>query len=188
MFAKMFPVFLAMAAFGQEAAVHEAEHAAVNIAETGCVLSRAKNGETITVQGEVRREPHDLGFDIQGCDLTVLLTFAGNPDNQVSGNELRRDGELRRFHKYTTSFYMGNRKNICIDCMKYGDVEAEITGKLEIASMPPGATKDLYGLLRDQSGKVIGTYGWGHPSPYVPYRLVILSVANVKARKLPPPQ
>ncbi|MGA9071364.1 MAG: hypothetical protein WB424_13960, partial [Terracidiphilus sp.] len=77
---------------------------------------------------------------------------------------------------------------IYIDCMKYGDIEAEITGKLEIASMPPGATRDIYGVLRDQSGKVIGAYGWGHPNPYVPYRLVILSVANVKAKKLRPMQ
>jgi hypothetical protein len=187
MIAKMFPVFLAVAAFGQQTALHEAGHIAVNIAETGCVLSTARSEEVITVQGKFRREPHDNGFDIQGCDITVLLTFAGNSDNHVSGNELRKDGELQRFQKYTMSFYMGNRKNICIDCMKY-DVEAEITGKLEIASVPPGATRDSFGLLRDQSGKVIGTYGWGHPSPYARYRLVILSVANVKAKKLPPPQ
>jgi len=188
MFAKMFPVFLAVAAFGQETVIHETEHNAVNLAETSCVLSTASSGETITVRGKFQREPHDMGFDIEGCDLTVLLTFAGNPDSQVSGKELRRDSELRRFHKYIKPAPMGNRKNMCIDCMKYGDIEAEITGKLEIASIPPGATKDRYGLLRDQSGKVIGTYGWGHPSPYVPYRLVILSVANVKAKKLPPLQ
>lgn len=64
-------------------------------------------------------------------------------------------------------------------------MEAELTGKLEIASMSPGATKDRAGFIRDQSGKIIGQFGWGHPIPFASYRLVIRSVAHVKARKLP---
>jgi hypothetical protein len=181
------PVFLAVTALGQGTAMHEAGHTATSVTETGCVLSTASNGQTITVQGKVRSEPHDMGFDIPGCKETVLLTFAGDQDNKVSGAELRRDGELTRFQKYTSSVYKSTGKNICMDCPKYGDVEAELTGKLEIATVPPGATRDPSGLLRDQSGKFIGTSGWGHPSPFARYRLVILSVAHVKARKLPPP-
>ena len=182
------PVLLAVATFGQDTAMHEAGHTAANVAETGCVLSTASNGQTITVQGKVRSEPHDMGFDISGCNETVLLTFAGSQDNDVSGDTLRRDGELRRFQEYTSSVYKSTGKNICMDCPKFGDVEAELTGKLEIASVPPGATRDPSGLLRDQSGKVIGTSGWGHPSPYARYRLIIESVAHVKAQKLPPPK
>jgi len=74
-----------------------------------------------------------------------------------------------------------------MQCMKYGDVEATLTGKLEIASMPPGTTKDPTGFVRDSSGKIVGTFGWGHPVPFAKYRLVIQSVSDVKARKLPKP-
>jgi len=181
------PVFLIVAASAQDTAMHETRHTATSGTEAGCVLSAVSNGQTITVQGKVRNEPHDLGFDISGCKETVLLTFAGDQDNDVSAEKLRRDGELRRFQKYTSSVYKSTGKNVCMDCSKYGDVEAELTGKLEIANVPSGATRDPSGLLRDQSGKVIGMSGWGHPSPFARYRLVIFSVAHVKARKLPPP-
>ena len=181
------PVLLAVAAFGQDTAMHEAGHTAASVAETGCVLSTASNGQTITVQGTVRRSPHDMGIDIPGCKEIVLLTFAGDQDNKVSGAELRQDGELKRFQKYTRSVYKGTKKNICMDCPKYDDVQAELTGKLEIASVPPGAKRDASGLLWDQSGKFIGSSGWGHPAPFARYRLVIMSAAHVKARKLPPP-
>ena len=71
--------------------------------------------------------------------------------------------------------------------MKYGDVEATLTGKLEFASMPPGTTKDPASLLHDSSGKIVGAFGWGHPVPFAKYRLVIQSVSDLKARKLPKP-
>jgi len=182
------PVLLFVAAFGQDTAMHEAGPTATRVPETRCVLSTASNGQTITVRGKVRSEPHDMGFDIPGCNETVLLTFAGNQDSDVSDEALRHDEALRRFQLYTSSVYKSTGKNICMDCPKYGEVEAELTGKLEIASVPPGATRDPSGLLRDQAGKVIGTSGWGHPGPYARYRLVILCVPHVKAKKLPPPQ
>jgi hypothetical protein len=67
-----------------------------------------------------------------------------------------------------------------MQCMKYGDVEATLTGTLEIASIPPGTTKDPAGFLRDLSGKVVGKWGWGHPVPFAGYRLGIQSVSKVK--------
>jgi len=188
---RIFPVlsvFVAVIAFGQDTAMHEAGHTATSVTESKCVLSTANNGQTLTVRGKARSTAHDLAFDIPGCNETVLLTFAGNQDNDVSATELRRDGELKRFQKYTTSVYMSRGKSNCMDCPKYGDVEAELTGKLEIATMPPGATKDKANFIRDGSGKIIGTFGWGHPGPFAAYRLVIKAVADVKARKLPPPQ
>ncbi len=154
----------------------------------GCVLSTASDGQTLTVKGKVRNGAHDMAFEIPGCDATVLLTFAGYKDSDVSGSELHKDAELRRFQKYTSSVYKSAGKNICMDCAKYADVEAELTGKLQIATMPPGATKDQSGLIRDQSGKIIGQFGWGHPAPFAGYRLVIESVFSVKARKNPPPK
>lgn len=180
-------VFVAVIAFGQDVAMHEAGHTAASVTETACVLSTASNGQTVTVQGTVRQGPHDMGIDIPGCKEIVLLTFAGYQDNDVSGAELRRDRELRRFQKYTGSVYKGTKKNICMGCPKYGDVEGELTGKLEIATVPPGARRDASGLLWDQSGKFIGMLGWGHPTRFARYRLVIVSAAHVKARKLPPP-
>ena len=38
-----------------------------------CILGNAKNGQTITVQGEAVQQPHDLGFRIVGCDDLVLV-------------------------------------------------------------------------------------------------------------------
>lgn len=180
---------LSAIAFGQNEAAHEALHAASLQGDSPrCVLSTASNGQTLTVRGTVRSTAHDMAFDIPGCNETVLLTFAGDKDNDLSISELRQDEELRRFQNYTSSVYKSTGKNICMDCAKYGDVDAELTGKLQIATMPPGATKDKAGLVRDQSGKIIGQFGWGHPAPFAGYRLVIQSVAHVKARKLPRPK
>jgi hypothetical protein len=152
-----------------------------------CALATAKNGQKLTVWGKVRSEPHDMAFDIPGCDQTVLLTYAGAQDNGVSATELHQDAELKRFQEYTTSVYKTTAKNPCMECPRFGDVEASLTGTLEIATMPDGATRDRANFIRDQTGKIIGQYGWGHPGPFAAYRLVIQSVANVKARKLPPP-
>jgi hypothetical protein len=181
-------VFVPMIALGQNTAIHEARHTIASIPESKCVLSTASNEQTLTVRGKARHTAHDLVFDIPGCDETVLLTYAGNQDNNVSSTALRQDGELKRFQKYIISVYMNRGENNCIDCRMYDDVEAELTGKLEIATLPPGATRDKVNFMRDGSGKVIGTFGWGHPGPFASYRLIIQSVADVKAKKLPPPK
>ncbi len=52
--------------------------------DNACVLSTASNGQVITVLGKTVQEPHDLGFEIPGCKETVLLTYAGDQDNEVS--------------------------------------------------------------------------------------------------------
>jgi hypothetical protein len=159
----------------------------VGRSDSACVLATASNGQVITVHGKTVQESHDLGLEIPGCKETVLLTYAGDQDNEVSANELHRDEDLARFQKYTTSTYKSTKKSVCMQCMKYGEVEATLTGKLEIASLPPGTTKDPAGFLRDPSGKVVGRWGWGHPVPFAGYRLVIQSVSNVTARKIPRP-
>lgn len=153
-----------------------------------CILDTAKNGQTITVHGNTIQQPHDLGFGIVGCNYLVVLTYAGDRDTDVTADQLRRDENLKRFQKYTSAVYKSNRKNICVQCMQYGDVEATLTGKLEIATIPPGTTKDQIGFLHDASGKIVGTSGFGHPTRRFKYRLVILSASDVKARKLPKPK
>jgi hypothetical protein len=170
----------------QSEATHEGGHAS-GLNDSGCVLSTATNGQVITAHGKVFSEPHDMGFGIPGCNDSVLLTYAGDRDNDVSADQLRKDENLKQFQNYTSAVYKSKGKSLCMQCMKYGDVEATLTGKLEIASMPPGTTKDPTGFVRDSSGKIVGTFGWGHPVPFAKYRLVIQSVSDVKARKLPKP-
>jgi hypothetical protein len=177
-------VLLSGIVFSRHTHAQEAER---GTGSSACVLSTTRNGQVITVHGEAVQEPHDLAFDIPGCRDAVLLTYAGDTDNQVSASELRRDVQLARFQKYTSSTYSSADKSICMRCMKYGDVEAILTGMLEIASVPPGMTKDPAGFLRDASGKVVGKWGWGHPVPFARYRLVIQSVSEVKARKISRP-
>jgi len=97
---KILPVlsaFLVVIALGQDTATHEAGHATTSATESKCVLSTASNGQTLTVRGRVRNTAHDMAFDIPGCNETVLLTFAGERDNEVSSSELHQDDELRRF-------------------------------------------------------------------------------------------
>jgi hypothetical protein len=153
-----------------------------------CILGTAKDGQTITVQGKAVQQPHDLGFRIVGCDDLVIVTYAGDRDTDVPADHLRRDENLKRFQEYTSAVYKSTKKDICVQCMQYGDVEATLTGKLEIATIPPGTTKDQMGFLHDASGKVVGTSGFGHPTRMFKYRLVVVSVADAKARKLPKPE
>lgn len=176
-------LFLPIVAVSQDGAAHGATEST----ESKCVLATARNGQTLTVKGGARSTAHDLVFDIPGCGDTVLLTFAGEEGSGLSSSELRQDKELKRFKKYTNSVYESKGSNICMACAKYGDVEAELTGKLDVAQMPSGSTKDLLGFIRDGSGKIIGKFGWGHPVPFASYRLVIQSVTDVKAKKLSNP-
>src|SRR5947199_1271163 len=74
-------------------------------AQSGCLLSMASNGQVITLQGKVIQEPHDLAFDVPGCKEMILLTFAGDQDNDVNASKLRRDENLKRFRRYTRSTY-----------------------------------------------------------------------------------
>jgi hypothetical protein len=161
---------------------------AQNQSDATCILGTAKSGQTITVQGKAVQQPHDLGFRVVGCDDLVILTYAGDQDTDVTADRLRKDENLKRFQEYTSAVYKSTKKDICLQCMQYGDVEATLTGKLEIATIPSGTTKDQMGFLHDASGKVVGTSGFGHPTRMFKYRLVIVSVADAKARKLPKPE
>jgi hypothetical protein len=152
-----------------------------------CILATATDGQSITLRGKTAQEPHDLVFDIEGCGDAVVLTYAGYPDNKVNADQLRQDESLKRFQKYTTATYKSGGENICMECMKYRDVAATLTGKLEIATVPAGTTKDQSGFLHDASGKIVGTSGFGHPTPMFKYRLVIFSASDVKATKQPKP-
>ena len=129
-----------------------------------------------------------MAFDVDGCNDTVLATFAGYADSGVPSSQLNNDREMKRFIKYTSSEYRSRRSHICEGCAKYGDVKAELTGILQVATMPPGATKNNLGFIRDSRGKYLGIYGWGHPVPFAKYRIIIESVRDAEARRLPRPK
>jgi len=152
-----------------------------------CVLNTAKDGDTLTVHGEALQQPHDLAFAIEGCKDLVILAYAGDRDSGVAADQLQKSESLKQFQKYTSSTYKSRGKNICMQCMKYGDVKAALTGRLQVATVPAGTTKDNFGFLHDASGKVVGTSGFGHPTRRFKYRLVIISAADVTAHKLPRP-
>lgn len=149
-----------------------------------CVLDTTADGSLITVRGEAVQQSHDLAFSIQGCGDLVLLAYAGDQDSGVAASQLQKSDSLKRFQQYTTSTYKNHGNNVCIDCMKYGDVGATLTGRLQVATIPAGMTKDSFGFLHDASGNVVGTSGFGHPTRHFKYRLVIMSAKSVKARKL----
>jgi hypothetical protein len=153
-------------------------------ASAQCVLDTAMDGKTITVVGEAVQEPHDLGFRVIGCADLVILAYAGDQDTDMTAAQLRRDKKFKQFQKYTSAVYKGDKENICLECPQYSGVKATLSGKLEIASIPTGTTKDDMGLLHDASGRVVGTSGFGHPTRIFKYRLVVFSVVDVQARKL----
>lgn len=160
-----------------------------NFAESQeCPLSNARDRQILTVRGTERSEPHDMAFEIPGCDETVLATIAGYSDSDMPASNLPMDANMKRFLKYTNSEYKSPKNHFSIGCMKYGDVQATVTGEIQIATMPPGATKDPRGFMHDSSGKFLGIYGWGHPVPFARHRLIIESVIEATARRAPRPK
>jgi hypothetical protein len=154
--------------------------------QADCVLSSYTNGQTVTLQGTVVDGPHDMLFSIPGCRDAVVLAY-GETTEESQNREAHPNRNLKLFQKYTSAAYKGTKKHPCESCPMY-KVEAALTGKLEIATIPPGTTKDSLGVLHDASGKVVGKWGgWGHPIPFAGYRLVVFSAADVKANKLPSP-
>jgi hypothetical protein len=124
---------------------------------------------------------------VRGCGDRVVLAYAGDPDTGVPSERLRRDRNFARFKKYIGATYKSTGKELCMQCSKY-DVEATFTGRFDVAAIPEGLKKDNLGFLHDESGKIVGKAGFGHPAPVYKYRLVIESVSDVVARKLPDPR
>jgi len=151
-----------------------------------CALANAKNGQHVTLNGEIKSTAHDLLLVVPSCESGVVLQYAGDPDTGTSAGQLKRNSNFKRFEKYTSATYKSSGKNLCMQCSKYA-VKATLTGRLDVANIPEGATRDQFGFARDGAGKVVGKTGWGHPIPVYKYRLVIEAVSDVVARKLPRP-
>lgn len=151
------------------------------------MLASAKNGQMLALRGEVVSTSHDMLLVVRGCEDRVVLVYAGNPETGVPGEKLRRDRNFKRFEKYTRATYKSTAKEICMQCPKY-KVEATVSGRFDVATIPDGLKKDNLGFLHDETGKIVGKAGFGHPFPAYKYRLVIESVSDVVARKLPDPR
>ncbi|MBI3476595.1 MAG: hypothetical protein HY010_12755 [Acidobacteria bacterium] len=124
-----------------------------------------------------------------GCTETVVLVYAGNSESGELSEKLVKDKNLERFGKYTRATYGKiGRNGTCAQCAMY-EVRATLTGRLNVAPdvVPQGLWKDKLGMLHDQTGKFVGQAGFGHP-PIWKYRLAIVSVSNVEAKKLPEPK
>jgi hypothetical protein len=76
-----------------------------------------------------------LGLRVVGCDNLVILTYAGDRDTDVTADRLQRDENLKRCQEYTSAVHKSSKKDICVQCMQYGDFEATLTGKLEVATI-----------------------------------------------------
>jgi hypothetical protein len=151
-----------------------------------CQLSTVKDGQSVSLLGKVEDAAHDMVFLPTGCTEAVVLVYAGDPDSGESSDKLLKDKNLEHFHKYTRAAYGKiGRKGMCLQCPMY-EVRATLTGRLNVAPdvVPEGLWKDKLGMLHDQTGKVVGEAGFGHP-PIWKYRLAIESVSNVAAKKLP---
>lgn len=180
----VFPALLcAVAAFGQ------------NRATDPCPFTPSNNGVEVTVRGRVIRRPHDMVLAIPSCKETAVLVYAGSLDGlyavssttinlpratRVEGDgdlSLRKDRDFRRFVKDVDASYKSTRRHSRSECWKY-EVQAEFTGRLDVT--------ETAGLVRDEnSQKIVGMDGFGHPTPFTRYRFVMVSVSDLRARKLP---
>ena len=146
-----------------------------------CQLDSAAEGQVLTVRGKVDHAPHDMTFEIPGCDKSVVLVYS--EDDGGSANAKNPKNDLSKFRNYTSATINKINGSACLQCPKY-QVEATLTGRLSIAiNIPAGATKDHYGFLRDSSGKIIGKTGFGHPTPIYKYQLAIQSASDIVARR-----
>jgi hypothetical protein len=153
-----------------------------------CSLTSLTNGEIASIHGKVVHGAHDLLFITAGCSETVVLEYAGSSGSGERNTDLYQSETMRRFERYVGSNYSNVGKGICGQCPKY-EVEALLTGRFDVASdtVPQGQWKDKVGFLHDsQFGKIVGQAGFGHPPQYK-YHLIIQSVSQLEAHKLPKP-
>jgi hypothetical protein len=147
----------------------------------GCPLDSAKDGQVITFRGKVVHAPHDMTLEIAGCTDSVVLVYADDgsaaPGNGVPG------GDIAKFRAYTNATTKRVGGAACLQCPKY-EVEATLSGRLALAVVPAGLTKDGLGFLRDSSGKIVGKVGFGHPIPLYKYQLAIQAASDIEARRL----
>ena len=149
-----------------------------------CPLSSLKDGEKVKLRGNIRHGAHDMMLSVPACGEDVVLVYAEEAEAGLSESQVGRNAGLQEFRRYASATYAGGEKSSCHGCYKY-EVEAILAGRLCVAVIPEGFTKDALGFVHDGSGKVVGKAGFGHPLPLTRYQLVIESASGVVARELP---
>lgn len=131
------------------------------------------NGKMVHIRGRVENSDHDLLLSSETCKREkVVLEYPDRLSVKPTADfRLRRDRNFKRLE------HVLGAKNK--DGSYRFEVDATFTGRLD-------ATESA-GFVRNESGKIIGLQGFGHPFPFSRFRLVIESVSDVVARKLPRP-
>ena len=148
------------------------------MAQSGkCVIETAKNGTVIKVRGVVFPGGHDLFIRPKQCpENRVIVTYGDDLALGPSRLQVQRDDSFQAFERYLKEQRPSKPNEVCQQCSKY-QVTAELTGRLDIA---PSA-----GVKRNpKTGKAAGLEGYGHPLPFTRFRLVLTSVADVRAKEL----
>jgi hypothetical protein len=137
-----------------------------------CPLATAKNGDSVTLIGEAVHSAHDGLIRIAGCEDEVLFEYADDPNFRTSKLSLNKDESFRKFVEYFNADLKSDPNVTCRECWKYR-VNAQFVGRLDVA--------ESAGLARNaKTGKVM-VLGFGHPSPFTRYRLVITAISKVVA-------
>jgi hypothetical protein len=147
---------------------------------TTCQLNDLNKGKEVSVRGTVVDAPHDFIFAVSGCKDVVVLEFSGIKRDLVSTNEGARKN-LARFERFSRIEGKCPHGKRCGDRPAY-KVDAILIGRLEAGSIPDGYWKDGLGYLHDQSGRITGKFGFGHP-PVYKYRLTVRAVSKVGLHK-----
>lgn len=157
-----------------------------------CVLSAAKDGQLLELHGKVVHGARDLLLEVPGCEERIALIYTveecdsrkepclkeGGAVSESGMVTVKKDREFKRFQKYLEVRYKSTRNDICLECYKY-EVEATFQGRI-------GVTDNVDSTLDKDSRHIVAPEGFGHPEPFLRYRLVLHSVSEVTWKKLPP--
>jgi len=146
-----------------------------------CQLSESNNGKEVSVRGTVVSSPHDFILFVSGCEDVVVLEFSGVKGASASTIGLQSRKNLSLLKLYGSMEAKCPPGKVCSERPLY-KVDAILIGRLDVGTVPDGYWKDGLGYLHDQSGKITGKFGFGHPPTYK-YRLVIKDVSKVVARR-----
>ncbi|HVP48539.1 MAG TPA: hypothetical protein VMT32_18215, partial [Bryobacteraceae bacterium] len=71
--------------------------------QTPCPLGTAKNGDTVTLQGEVFPTAHDTFIRPAGCDERVILVYGDDPSLGKSKIPIKRDEAFQQYETYLSA-------------------------------------------------------------------------------------
>lgn len=145
-----------------------------------CAVDSVADGQIASLRGRVVNAPHDMTLEVPGCKDSIVLVSAGSSGPLGAGT---RNRDLQHFWKYTSATRKRIGNAVCMQCPRFR-VEATLTGRLAIATVPGGTTRDSLGFLHDSSGRIVGRAGFGHPVPVYKFQMEIESASDVVAHEI----